>query len=287
MAGEISVVRLSQSDRGDFVKVFAGEAEFPCRILLPIAFATKTHQIQALKSSLSFAVRNRNRSLAANMNQTPQGLAATSDDLTSHAQALNTHGSHDTTSILGQVLALYDQGRYIDALEASKPLGDLRTWPGAEGRVLAGRLAGNLGAPRLGRGAPLARGREYHDHPQAQYFAAMNYWSRFGPVHAWRRYRNRELPEGADIVTRADWLALKAVLLASMRDFSRAEPLMIEALELDSQSAWLHVELSELLDRQDLHERVTARRSRVAEHSPQLSPRYPGCGSSIGSTETR
>ena len=157
-------------------------------------------------------------------------------------------------SLLAQIEQLYDQGRYMDALDASKPLGPLQRWPGAAGRVLAGRLAGNLGSPRLGRILHWLAGREYPQHPAAQYYAAMAYWSRFGAVHAWRKYRSRDLPAHATASLTADWLAFKAILLGSLRDFSRAEPLIIEALELDPDSAWLHVQVSDLLDRQDMHE---------------------------------
>ena len=161
--------------------------------------------------------------------------------------------SSDHAAMLAHIEQLYDQGRYCDALELSKPLGPLTAWDGAEGRVLAGRLAGNLGAPRLGRALHWLAGREYPNHPTAVYYSAMAYWSRFGTLHAWRRYRCQELPGGASDSIRADWLALKAIMLGTMRDFTRAETLMIEALELDPDSAWLHVQVSDLLDRQDLH----------------------------------
>ncbi|MCC6510880.1 MAG: hypothetical protein IT423_17390, partial [Pirellulaceae bacterium] len=167
---------------------------------------------------------------------------------------MNEIGSVNREVVLLEVTRLYDQGRYLDALAAGSALGELTKWPGAEGRVLAGRLAGNLGSPRLARVLHWLAAREYPDDPTAQYYAAMGYWSRFGSVHAWRRYRNRNLPPGASHTLTADWLALKALMLSAMRDFSRAEPFMIEALELDPDSAWLHVELSDLLDRQDLHE---------------------------------
>ncbi len=107
-------------------------------------------------------------------------------------------------------------------MEISQPLGPLTTWHGAAGRVLAGRLAGNLGAPRLGRALHWLAGREYPEDPAALYYAAMAYWSRFGTLHAWRRYRLVELPQAADNSLRADWLALKAIMLGTMRDFTRA-----------------------------------------------------------------
>lgn len=175
--------------------------------------------------------------------------------------------------LLTQIEQLYDQGRYTDALSLSVPLGPLASWCGPDGRILAGRLAGNLGAPRLGRTLHWLAGRENPEHPSAQYYAALAYWSRFGTLHAWRRYQPYELPEMATNSVKADWLALKATMLGAMRDFARAEPLMIEALELDSDSAWLHVQLSDLLDRQDLHEDALM----AAREALKLRPFYrPG-----------
>lgn len=176
-------------------------------------------------------------------------------------------------SLLNQIEQLYEQGRYSEAFGISKPLGPIGHWRGVRGRVLGGRLAGNLGAPRLGRILHWLAVREHPDQPAAQYYGAMAYWSRFGTLHAWRRYRDLQLgPEASDSM-RADWLALKATMLGTVRDFARAEPLMIEALELDPESAWLRVQLSDLLDRQDLHEDALM----AARESLALRPFYrPG-----------
>ena len=164
------------------------------------------------------------------------------------------HGASDSASPLGQVLSLYEAGQYIDAYTAGAELGPLHQWRSADGRVMAGRLANNLGAPRLGRALHWLGWREFPEHPYCQYYGAMAYWSRFGPVRAWERFRDVEMPESSDARVRADWLAMKALLLSSFRDFSRADALLIQALELDPDSSWLHVELCEILDRQDLHE---------------------------------
>ncbi len=176
----------------------------------------------------------------------------------------------DSDHILANVQTLYDAGRYSDALAAGASLGDLKCWPAPAGRVLAGRLAANLGAPRLSRVLHRLAARQHPDHAQSVYFAAMSYCGMFGYFHAWQRYRNFELPEPADKTVRADFLAMKALILASMRDFGRAESFMIEALELDPQSAWLHVEMSELLDRQDLHEESL----KAAREALALRPNY-------------
>ena len=193
--------------------------------------------------------------------------AADSARAASNALELETSATDQT---LAAVLELYERGRYVDAFERGQSLGPITEWKTATGRVMAGRLANNLGAPRLGRGLHWLALREFPDQPQCLYYGAMAYWGRFGVLRAWRRFRNVELPDGADDRMRADWLAMKAMMLSSMRDFSRADKLLIQALELDPNSAWLHVELCEILDRQDLHEDAL----RAAREALNLQPWY-------------
>lgn len=182
------------------------------------------------------------------------------------------HDEGEAASLLLQVEQLYERGRYLEAFEISKPLGAMSNWRGAHGRVMAGRLSGNLGAPRLGRALHWLAAREYPADPASQYYGAMTYWNRFGPLHAWRRFHDQHLAENASDSLKADWLALKAAMLASMRDFARAEPLMIEALELDPESPWLHVQMSELLDRQDLHEDALLAAREALDFQPFYRP---------------
>lgn len=155
------------------------------------------------------------------------------------------------TPVLSKVLDLYERGQYIDSLAAAESLGDIRNWPGPEGRILAGRLANNLGAPRLGRVMHSLALRAWPEHPVCLYYGALAHWSRVGTLHAWRRFRNQELPDSAEPRMRADWLACKSLMLATLRDFSRAEQLLTSALEIEPESPWLHVERGEILTRQD------------------------------------
>lgn len=189
-----------------------------------------------------------------------------------------TQTAPNANQIMAAVLELYDQGRYIDAYEASRPLGDLTQWTSDDGLVMAGRMANNLGAPRLGRALHWRAARRALQHPLAAYFGALAYWSRFGTLHAWRKYRRTELPDHATNSVRADWLAMKALMLAYMRDFSRADQYMIEALELDPNSSWLHVQLCEVLDREDLHEEAL----KAAREALNLRPLYRPAVQSAG-----
>ena len=196
------------------------------------------------------------------------------DDLFAVNEPIKTRGIQPDLASAGALLVvvqdLYDRGLYTDALALSESLGPIANWRSAEGRVMAGRLASNLGAPRLGRALHWLAIREYPIQPYCMYYGALAHWGRFGTVHTWGKFRKVELCEGADFRVRADWLALKAMLLAGLRDFSRADEMLIEALELDPGSAWLHVQLAEILDRQDLHEEAL----KAAKEALQLHPWY-------------
>src|SRR5690242_18246775 len=86
---------------------------------------------------------------------------------------------------LDQVLELYLSGRMLRAYEAAQALGPLHTWRGATARVLAGRLAMNLGAPRLGHVLHRLAYRDDSGHPEAIYYNARAVFGTRGPLAAW------------------------------------------------------------------------------------------------------
>ena len=54
------------------------------------------------------------------------------------------------SQLVQRIAKLYDEGFYLQAYRESAPMGSLLDWRGTEYRLLAGRLAGNLGSQRLG-----------------------------------------------------------------------------------------------------------------------------------------
>ena len=72
-------------------------------------------------------------------------------------------------ALLARVLALYERGKLVAAFDAGRPLGSLAAWPGTKGRVLAGRLAGQLGARRTADALLLRAFRADRDSPLAAY----------------------------------------------------------------------------------------------------------------------
>lgn len=193
-------------------------------------------------------------------------------------QAAVTEGSAGPASVLEKVVSLYEHGQYIDAYAAGQSLGPLQKWRSAEGRVVAGRLANNLGAPRLSRAIHWLALREFPEDPYCLYYGGLAYWSRFGPVRTWERFRDVDMPNSAAARVRADWLAMKALLLSAFRDFSRADQLLIEALELDPGSSWLHVQLCEILDYQDCHEDALRAAREALKLQPWFRPAIQSAG---------
>jgi tetratricopeptide (TPR) repeat protein len=201
--------------------------------------------------------------------------------LDSPAQAYDftmTCPSDQPEMVLAEVQRLYESGLYLDSFAAGQALGDIRHWPGITGQILAGRLAYNLGAPRLGRAIHWLAQRRWPDDPQSIYYGSMANWARMGSYHTWCKIAHQELPADADIQLQADWAALKAVILGLQRDFSRADQWMQRALELTPDSPWLQVELSDLLDRQDRHQEGLAAALRALELKPWYRPAVQSAG---------
>lgn len=178
-----------------------------------------------------------------------------------------------TSTLLEQIAELYSAGQYLTALETAAPLGELTQWSGTRARVLAGRLANNLGAPRLGRALHLLAFREDPDDWEVRYFYIWSRFSRRGPLVAWQLMEQLGDPdEQTDRRWRADWLALKAHTLAMLRDFETADDLLARAIELEPQRPWIWVEKSGVLELEDQHDQSIAAARRALELRPFYRP---------------
>lgn len=173
---------------------------------------------------------------------------------------------------LTRVADLYREGRYVDALGAGECLGPLQAWPGAHGRVMAGRLATMLGAPRWGRVLHGLAWRRWPADPEAAYFCAMGLLARRGPWPAWQFLeRYGDLPEARD-PHRADWFALRAQVLGMLRDFESAEEWLDRAERLAPERPWIWVERAALLDAEDRREEALDAARRALELRPWFRP---------------
>lgn len=171
---------------------------------------------------------------------------------------------------LQPIKELYNRGFYLQAYAAATQLAPLNEWEGTEALLLAGRMAGMLGAPRLMRRLHLRAWREDRAHPEAIYYYARAILDWRGPWRAWMFMRRiEELPD-ADISMQSDWLGLKAGLFGLLRDFDAADELIAKAEALTPESPWLWVEKASIFESEDRYDYAVA----AAQHSLKLRPFY-------------
>ncbi|MBX7185117.1 MAG: C39 family peptidase [Vicinamibacteria bacterium] len=163
---------------------------------------------------------------------------------------IHERGREGLTELVSRARALHVSGRSFQAYEALLAFGRLQDAPGTDGRLIAGRVAGCIGGRRLAEALHFLAWRRDRDHPEARYYFALNIHSRRGPLQTFRFMQANPLGEAPDNV-RADWLALRARVLADFRDFEEAERAIAEALQIAPQSDWLMSERADLLRRAD------------------------------------
>src|SRR4051794_6940278 len=88
-------------------------------------------------------------------------------------------------AVLEEIRELYERGLYLQAYARGRPLGPLEQWAGTDARVMAGRLAMQLGGDRLARRLHLSAWRHDRRHPEACYYRAAALLQRRGPLPAW------------------------------------------------------------------------------------------------------
>jgi tetratricopeptide (TPR) repeat protein len=179
---------------------------------------------------------------------------------------------------LAPIRDLYDNGLTVDAYALARAIAPLTAWRGAAARVMAGRLAGNLGAGRLAYVLHRRAHEEDPADPEAIYYHARGVAERYGPLAAWELLRGRgattagraagraapELPGGSDEL-QADWLAFHGYVLGSFRDFEPAERYMAAALERAPEKPWVWVERAGLYEREDRYDDALAAARRALE----------------------
>jgi tetratricopeptide (TPR) repeat protein len=171
---------------------------------------------------------------------------------------------------LDRIRTLVDQGLCFRAFEVAREFGPLARWTGPSERLLAGRLAPHLGAPRLGSALHHRAWREDPTNPTACYYRARMILGHRGPLEAWRFMQSVGPLDGADNSVRSDWMANHSCTLARLRDFDAAESWLEKAERTAPESAWLLVERSDLYELEDRYQDALA----VARESLCLKPWY-------------
>ncbi|MDH5673915.1 MAG: C39 family peptidase [Myxococcales bacterium] len=189
----------------------------------------------------------------------------------------------ETDRILDAVQQLYDAGRYLDAHREAGALGDYRGWRGTRARVLAGRLAYRLGAPRLGMALHFKAFREDRSCPEALYYYAIGCIGRQSPLSV-LEFLGRK-PFTGEGPQRAHLHSLKAHMLARLRDFERAHAELDHAQSLSPQDAWLLTTRSYLFEAEDRLQDAMAAARAALEARPLFHPAVLQYGDLLAETD--
>ncbi len=177
-----------------------------------------------------------------------------------------------STTQLQPIQDIYNSGLYLQAFERAVRLSPINEWEGTDALLLAGRIAGMLGAPKLMRTLHLRAWREDRAHPEAVYYYARAIMDWRGPWRAWMFMRLiDELPE-SNSITQSDWLGLKAGLFGLLRDFDTADELIARAEKIAPDSPWLWVEKASIYEYEDRYEDALAAVRRSLELKPLYRP---------------
>jgi tetratricopeptide (TPR) repeat protein len=173
-----------------------------------------------------------------------------------------------TPDQLAQITKLYDAGLYVQAYRASEAIGPLRRWVGTDARLLAARMATNLGAPDLGRQLILAVWRNDRAHPQACWFYARQLLDSRGPWAAMQFMRPLGTFADATARDRAYWLSLYAQVYGRARDFENSAKWLAQAEAVCGDDPWVLLERAALLSMEDREEEAIGAARRALEIQP-------------------
>ena len=179
---------------------------------------------------------------------------------------------------LARIRDLYIRGYYLQALAAGEPFGPIRSWTGPAARLIGGRLAIQLGAPKLGRRLHAVAFRESPAYPEAVYYFARYKLERFGPLSCWEFQRHHTDWSESSPELRSDWLALRGYVAGRMRDFTRADDLFAEAEATAPDRPWAHVERSSLLEFADRPADAMAEARKALDLQPWFRPAVQAVG---------
>lgn len=128
---------------------------------------------------------------------------------------------------------------------------------------MAGRLAGNLEAPRLGYAIFRRAYRENRDDADACAFHAHGILERRGPLACLQFLESAGPFPSAAPAGRSHILSAQAHAATLLRDFESAEDLLRQAFDVEAEHPWLFVEQAFLRERQDRYEEAleSARRA--------------------------
>ncbi|MBI3821960.1 MAG: C39 family peptidase, partial [Planctomycetes bacterium] len=171
--------------------------------------------------------------------------------------------------VLASILQVYDDGLYLQAYQRAQAVGPLPKWRGSEARILAGRLAGNLGSIRFADWHFVHAWRKDRTHPETLWYFARYLLSVRGPLAAWKFVQDHPFPRDAARTMQSHWFSQHATILGRLRDFDAAEVWLHKADAL-GEEAWTCLEWAALYTLEDRH----ADAEKAARRALQLHPWY-------------
>lgn len=178
---------------------------------------------------------------------------------------------------LARIQALYDQSRFMDAYRTTA---DLWREPalvdrlGVEQLVLAGRLVGRLGGNKVRRWLFRVALAADPEHPQVRYFARSSVRPRWHLLEQLKELERQPEPGFGDPALEASWLATHAHLLALVRDFDRAGPLLERARGIGGEPAWVGCCAAEVLLLEDRWQEALSAAEEVCASAPGMPAGY-------------
>lgn len=174
-----------------------------------------------------------------------------------------------TAEQLAEVRRLHDQGLNLQAFSLANSIAPLADWEGVEASLLAAHLAYQLGAEKLSDRWVRRAWREDPTHGEAAFYRASDIVNERGPIPALIFARKVDGTLKSDDRVTAWWHSLIAQILASLRDFKRAEERIADAFRADPDEPWLRVSQAHIYELQDRYDEAVA----VAREGYELSPK--------------
>lgn len=169
---------------------------------------------------------------------------------------------------LAELQAIYDEGRFLTAFEASKRFGPLGAWMGTGPRLLASRLANHLGSREQSRRIFLRSWRRDRTDWRSRYHFIWTVLDYRGPLEALHRLEEFGAIPRDDLRTYADFCSLRGKLASMLRDFTTADRWFALALDCGVELPWTLAEQSERLEREDRYDEALAVCRRGLEKRP-------------------
>jgi|GEM_PF-2351803 len=181
-----------------------------------------------------------------------------------------TDAIHLPDELFAEIDDLLKRGLNLTAWQRSQQVGPLRHWAAGENMRLAARIACGVGANRLSNALDWKNWRAQQDSPR-YFLRALSSRLHFKPavrlladIEPWLRRLE------ANDEARGDLLAFKAWALGTLRDFTAAHDALGEALAINPNDSWYHLQNSSILEMEDRYQEALE----AAEQGVDLNPHH-------------